>query len=630
VRRTLRTIATALLLVGSTHACFDLEPPIEPTPSVSNTCSEDGDCSTGSCRVGVCTARSTELQALLLELTPPSTQERFRGARTYYPLKVNTNHGGDNEVTIVYPRTVRGDISLAFGAADCRPSPVDVSFVPVETHLGLDAARYTTVSEVGTTIIDKKHVDTHRFSLSGIPEGIYDVYLEDARLVDNSGRPECEVAPQSIRRLRIGSNESVSKYVSNLTQGEARSLRVVVPWSEQFEGWEVDVIHPVTQERLSSRGTLSAPADGATSADVRLRLSKVLGKDVTGSNQELLRFTPPNGTTAPTITMVLAGLEVFERGEALVPELGQLASPVKYQVWVWRSPQGGKVEGSVQFSAVSLESIPPGVNATFERRATIGTGGLVDVDLPPGKYRARVTPNAGTERAPQEAEITVWLPTAGVGETQGGHVIVVPEASTVHGVVRFGRSLPPTGTQVIATGIDAWPLSFLPPAGDPFLPGGSTLVVGEEFSIGGLSCRGCEGGSSGALYNVEIRPSERSGLPWVIAVGEHVAERDVMLSDRTIDMPFVWSGKLAIDTSVGPIPLPRFSVRVFALLGKDGSPLQEVDLPRCNELSSSEVETLPCVARALEVASTRTSDDGALTLLIPQHLDAAPTLDGGL
>lgn len=622
-------MAGAVLLTSSTLGCFDVDPPVEPTPSTVNTCVRNSDCAEGSCRSGVCTAGTTELQALLLELTPPSTQTRFQGSRSYYPLRINTRRGSDNELNIVYPRTVRGDITLAFGAADCRPSPVDVSFVPVESHLGLDTPRYSTVSEVGTTIVDKKHVDTHRFSLSGIPEGTYDVYLEDARLVDNSGRPECEVAPQSIRRLKIGSEESVSKYVSNLQQAEVRSLRVVAPSRPLFRGWEVDVIHPITRERLSSRAILGDPAEGETSASVRLRLSTIAGKDITGSNRELLRFTPPPGTAAPTITMVLAGLEVFERGEALVPELSELPAPVKYQVWVWRSPRGGAVSGRVQFRALSLESIPPGVEATFERRVAIGTGGLVEVALPPGRYLARVTPDAGTERAPQETEVMVWLPTDGVGETQGGQVIVVPPASTVRGTVRFGRRLPPTGTQVVAIGVDAWPQPILPVMPDVFLPGGNTLVDNDEFTIGGLSCRGCEEGGGGALYNVVVRPAEPSGLPWVVTLGEHVDAVDVELPDMNIETPFVWSGTLAVQTSVGLIPLPRFSVRAFALLGKDGLPLAEVDLPRCSELSTAEVETLPCAAYALEVASTRSSDDGELRLLLPQRLLRGETADAG-
>jgi hypothetical protein len=162
------------------------------------------------------------------------------------------------------------------------------------------------------------------------------------------------------------------------------------------------------------------------------------------------------------------------------------------------------------------------------------------------------------------------------------------------------------------------------------LPGGSTLVKRDEFTIGGLTCRGCESGSAGALYNVVVRPAERSGLPWVVALGERVDAEDVLLSDKNIELPFVWSGQLVVETSGGTIPLPRFSVRAFALLGKDGQPLAEVDLPRCSELSAMEVETLPCTARALEVASTRTSDDGAFTLLLPQQLERARVLDGGL
>lgn len=617
-------------LLGVAPACFDIEPPLESPASTTNICGQDSDCDQGSCSsAGVCTASRTDLQALLLELTPPDTQARFQGASTYYPLRLDLRRPSDNLVDIKYPRAVRGDIGLVFGAADCRPSPVEVSFVPVESHLGLDTLRYSTVSVVGTAIVNKKHVDTHRFALSGIPDGTYDVYLEDAQLVDNSARPECEVAPQSIRALQIGSEGAASKYVSNLVQAEARALRVVVPWSSQFQGWTVDVVHPLTKERLSSLGHLTAPSEGATTASVGLRLSQVMGKDVIGKNHELLRFTPPSALAAPTITMVLAGLEVFERGEALVPEMPLLPTPVKYQVWVWRTSQGGSVEGRVQFTAQSLESIPPGVNASFERRATIGDGGLVEVELPPGKYVARVTPDADTDRAQQETEVVVWLPKEGVGETQGGNVIIVPEASSVHGRVRFGRRSPPTGTQVLAVGIDEWPAPYLPQTEEAFLPSKSTLVDGDEFLIGGLTCRGCETGTGGALYNLLVRPAERSGLPWVVAVGEHVDRSDVELPDLNIEVPYVWSATLQVETTVGPIALPRFSVRAFALLGKDGFPLSEVDLPRCNELASSDVETLPCTAYALEVASTRTSDEGKFTLLLPQHLQFGHAPDAG-
>jgi hypothetical protein len=574
--------------------------------------------------------RQTQLSALLLELTPPTTLERFQDARTYQPLLLDSDGPSDHMVTIKYPRTVRGDINMSFGATDCRPSPVVVSFVPVETHLGLDTPRYTTLSEVGTAIVNKKHVDTHSYSISGIPEGTYDVYLEDANLVDNSERPECAVAPQSIRSLEIFSEEGASKYVRTITQAQARTLRVVVPGSSPFTGWEVDVVHPVTRERLSSRAVLPAGEQDAP-VSVELRVSRVMGKDIVGDNQELLRLSPPPSLSAPTVTMVLAGLEVFEPGEALVPALGRLPEPVDYQAWVWRSPNGGKVDGSVQFTATSLDAIPAGINTTFERRATIGESGLLEVQLPPGKYVARVVPSPSSNLAQLETEVTVWLPPgdSGMGTVQGGHVIVVSQASTLTGQVRFERRVPPNGTQVIASGIGRWPSLWQ--SHSRSLPGSRALVSGDEFALTGLTCRECEAEGSGGVYNLFVRPSELSGIPWAVSVGERVTGAQVTVPEITLEMPRVVSGSLWAQSTAGPVGLARFSVRAFALIGKDGQPLHAVDLPRCNQLPPAEVEALPnCAAQVLEVASTRTNDDGSYRLLLPQRLLTRAFADAGL
>ncbi len=612
--------------------CFNLEVPPELEPSNVNSCQTDADCGRNSCRAGACSVGETQLSALLLEITPPITQERFQGARTYYTLGLGGEGLNEHDVKINYPRAVRGEIGLVFGAADCRPSPVRVSFVPVEAHLGLETPRYTTVSEVGTAIVDKKHVDTHRYSLSGIPEGTYDVYLEDANLVDNSQRPECEVAPQSIRSLSIFSEEGASRYVRDLIQSQVRTLRVVVPGSSSFAGWEVDVIHPATRERLSSRAILPTPVDESTPMSVSLRLSQVMGPDFIGSNRELLRLSPPRTVSAPTVTMVLAGLEVFEPGEALVPAVDKFPRPVTYQTWVWRSLDGGNVDGEVQFTALALDAIPTGVNTTLERRAQI-VDGLLEVQLPPGRYLARVIPEFEMESPlPQhETEITVWPSPAsetGAMASQGGHVIVVPEASTVSGRVRYNNEGPPTGTQVIAKAIDDWPAPFWQPAAH-LVPGGSALLAGGEFALDVLTCPDCETSGSGAAYNFVVKPSEVSGLPWAIVVDQRVSSAAMEL-DISLELPRVVSGFLSVNTSVGPVVLPRVSVRAWALVGKDGYPLREVGLPRCNELSPSVVETLPnCAAQVLEVASTRTADDGTFALLLPQGLVMRESPDGG-
>jgi hypothetical protein len=630
----MRLAAWSMALTASVGllGCYDLAEPPLTDESLVNACVENEDCSRGTCWSGVCSIGETRFSALLLELTPPATIERFRGTRIYHTLTLDDDVPSEHTVRVKYPRTVRGDIGLGFGAADCRPSPVRVSFVPVEAHLGLEVPRYTTVSEVGTAIVNKRHVDTHRYSLSGVPEGVYDVYLEDAELVDNSSRPECAVAPQSIRALRIASDEGASTYVRNLVQTQVRTLLVEVLGNSPFVGWEVDVIHPVTWERLSSRAVFATGEDPSTPVSVSLRLSQVSGQDIVGSNRELLRLSPPAHITAPTITMALVGVEAWESGKAQIPALGDLPDPVNYQVWVWRTPNGGGVQGKVHFRSLALEGISPGISTTFERRANIGEGGLVEVKLPPGQYAVRVMPDVQTRLAHHETEVTVWLPSGqggGRGNNQAGHVIVVPSEASAMGRVRFGNQSGPVGTQVVARALDTWPSQRA--SSFQWLPTASALVNGDRFQVRGLTCRACDDENPGAMYAFFVRPPEPSGFPWVISIGERIGATQVMLPNFGLELPRVVSGSLRVETNVGSGALPRFSVRAYGLMDKHGQPLAVADLPRCQQLSASDLETLPnCTAEALEVAFTQSGDDGNFRLLLPSGLTIREPIDAGL
>lgn len=629
----LAALLIALVTALGALGCFELgEPPLNDE-SLVNACLENDECPRGTCWSGVCSIGETQFSALLLELTPPTTIERFRGARIYHTLTLDDDGPSEHTVRIKYPRTVRGDIGLAFGAADCRPSPVRVSFVPVEAHLGLEAPRYTTVSEVGTAIVNKRHVDTHRYSLSGVPEGVYDVYLEDAELVDNSSRPECAVAPQSIRTLRIASDEGASTYVRNLVQTQVRTLLVEVLGNSPFVGWEVDVIHPVTSERLSSRAVFPATEDPSTPVSVSLRLSQVSGQDIVGANRELLRLSPPSHVTAPTIAMALVGVEAWESGKAQIPALGDLPEPVNYQVWVWRTPNGGGVQGKVHFRSLALDGISPGISTTFERRANIGDGGLVEVQLPPGQYAVRVMPDVQSRLAHHETEVTVWLPSGQAGSrgnNQAGHVIVVPGEANAMGRVGYGNQGGPVGTQVVARALDTWP-TRLWQSSFQWLPAASALVSGDRFQVSGLTCRTCDAEDPGAMYAFFVRPPEPSGFPWVISIGERIGAMQVMLPNFRLELPRVVSGSLSVETNVNSGALPRFSVRAYALIDKHGQPLAVTDLPRCNQLSASDLETLPnCTAEALEVAFTQSGDEGNFRLLLPSGLTIRETADAGL
>ena len=307
------------------------------------------------------------------------------------------------------------------------------------------------------------------------------------------------------------------------------------------------MVHPITGERLSSRAVLSADrleetSQGEQFAVADLRVSEVRGTDFVGPNQEQLRLRHPTDVGQPSILMMLAGLEVFQRGEALVPRLQALASQVNYELWVWTSPDGGAVEGKVSFSALELDEIPVGVTGRLQTSVKIGAQGLVSARLPPGTYRVRVDPSLASGRSSVETTVTVWPPLSDDAGSQGGQVLIAPETATVGGDVVFLRSNPPTGTSVRLTGArDA----TRPSASQrPFFPRSvDTLIEGRVFELTGVDCGSCNA-ALGALYILRVAPPEKTGLPWWVGLGLTVSRPDVRLEPIQLNVPVLQPGRL--------------------------------------------------------------------------------------
>lgn len=619
--------------VFAASACTNIAPPApDDGADVVNTCTRSADCAEGSCSPsqGVCSAPRTTLGALLVEVTPPATETGFGGFRLLRSHEL-TETVSDVALVVREPPRLRGDIRLSFADASCRPSPVEVTFTPVEAYLGMETLRYSTLSEVGTEIVDKQHRDTHRYALSGLPDGVYDIYVEDAGQVDNSATPGCAVAPQVFRGQTVTSEENLSRLRLDLIQPQVRSLRVLVPWPSALEGWEVDVVHPITGERLSSRAVLSADrleetSQGEQFAVADLRVSEVRGTDFVGPNQEQLRLRHPTDVGQPSILMMLAGLEVFQRGEALVPRLQALASQVNYELWVWTSPDGGAVEGKVSFSALELDEIPVGVTGRLQTSVKIGAQGLVSARLPPGTYRVRVDPSLASGRSSVETTVTVWPPLSDDAGSQGGQVLIAPETATVGGDVVFLRSNPPTGTSVRLTGArDA----TRPSASQrPFFPRSvDTLIEGRVFELTGVDCGSCNA-ALGALYTLRVAPPEKTGLPWWVGLGLTVSRPDVRLEPIQLNVPVLQPGRLEFQVGGDRFGFPRALLRVFALLDQHGAPARAASLPICSRLSP-DAGDVECLSRAVEVATTRTGADGSFQWLLPQRLERLTALDVG-
>jgi hypothetical protein len=602
----------ACVCVAGLISCIKGDPP-QSRESTSNSCTSDDDCDEGACIASVCATKSTKFGALLFEIIPPAANDAFLGARYYKSVQLSEF---DGELLIAPPLTVGGSILLSMGDPGCRPSPVEVTFVPVETYLGIDTARYSTVSRVGTTIQNQMHVDTHTYQVPGIPPGEYDVFVRDAGMVDNTATPACEVVPD-VRRVNLTANLGTTRVIFNISQGPARALSVVVPSSE-WQGFRADVIHATSHQLLSSRGRLvntGEPTQDEVRAELRLSTTE------TDTNKMLLRLRPPPDRVAPEVSMVLAGLEVFEPGQALVPKLELFGKPVTYQTWVWESiSEGGRVPGKVHFTALQLANVPAGVVASFDVWSSISEQGLVSELLPPGKYRVDVSPRAGSGYSSATSEATVWAPTPDQpGATQGGSVLQVNKVVTLSGTLKASGANPPLGTIVRLVGTPGWPSQGEPFGGQAskvsLPPNVADLVRGDLFQLDDVDCGNCTSDAPALFYNLEVLPPETSGFPRILSPGLSIKGK-VPLEPLTLTLPVVVAGNVVVPERTAAEGrsqgYPGVLVRVHALLSASGEPFA-LGVPGCQQAPASPV----CAVSAIEIASTYTGIDGAFRLLLP-------------
>jgi hypothetical protein len=539
------------------------------------------------------------------------------------------------------PARVEGLISVAINeAASCNPNPraVTLTFTPLERRLGLDALNYSATSTV--TFNDNREAFEHAYSLTGLPDGLYDVYWEDALVSDKAPSSQCEVVPRLERGVRIQSSKGKIPQL-DLASPPSRPLKVMVLWRDDLQDWRVDVVHPLTGERLSTRAQLTGSrlermSDGKVVAVANLVLGTVLGEDYVEPKKELLRLSPPEGQNLPTILMDLEGLEVFTPGQVPVTDLKPFEALVLYRAWVWEAEQPDRfVTGSVTFEALQLADVPSGVDAKLTRHEQIGEDGQVEVRLPPGSYQVRVVPDALSGLAAFETNVEVQKPLVSqtaeeetvAGRTQAGHVIWVPRGVEIGGRVEL-----PTDTT--ASGISVEALSPLRAGLAPvnertqFIPRTVVALVGKRggFQLQAADCGRCEP-EAGAVFDLRVITPPESALPWWVKP-EVLVGAPLHLGAIAVDLPVVYQRRLEFaalldaDERANGRSFPNALIRAYALLDGENRVVNDPNLPTCTTLLKQGLlpEDVSCVRRALQVAETRSLADGLFRLYLPRRL----------
>lgn len=619
----------ALLAWSGVLACGEAPPGDAQNPHLSiNRCQADSECQTGQCDVAhsICVGQS-EIQAAVLEFTPPASDVEFGGFAFYQMLDDLSPQEAERRFELRVPPTIEGEVTLSLGNENCPQSEVEITFVPVEASLGIAAPLYTVRSSIMRVVRDRRPVNLNTYRMAGLPSGRYDLYVRDAGLIDHSETPECAVVPQVYRDQSIRLREGQSSLRLDLVLPRPAPLQVFIPWHDELASWTADIIHAQTGERISSVGVLSEDnlqllqpvddADPQPNAVVSLRWSKPRGEGNPAT--ELLRLQPPSGTGRPTVLWQLSSLQLFEDDEALVPSMSPFSDLTRYQAWVL-GPQGQRFNGVVRFRALRLLDVPQGVLAQLQKTVEINDEGLIEARLPPGVYHVQVMPQmddlalaAAPNRAAFETEVRV-LRLADEDEVQAGQVIEVPPAVSVSGRVAFQRATPAPGT-LIQLEPAAAPRNAEPSQLSGFRPRYGDAIVDTDgrFEVNPVDCGHCTEQGPGAFYSLIVRSPASSGVPWLVVPRLEVqSARDV--GSLSLGVPTLSSGRL----SQRGRAYAGVRVRAYALLDQFGEVVNDAELGWCSRLPAAQsTSEQPCVANAVPIAQTRSASDGTFRLLLP-------------
>jgi len=575
-----------------------------------NSCSQDSDCGSGySCRSKVCQTLNGELESLLVEVSPPG--DSFLPHLTFVTHlgDVPTN-GGSKDIALPAPAQIKGGVYLplsltcypAFQSENGKPMlssvdgtvPATVTLALHQRTLGLSQQTYyaKTGDPVGSGYTFRTKV----------PAGEYDVYFVPPR---KQSSETCIAPPQLYRQFPLGladAEEGASTEITFRMSAISR-LKLVILWppsSPSLEGWTADIIEPSGGNSISTEVVLSAPTpqDQLLAYSVPLtHTSVVMGKStVLDATGELLRLRPPTGAILPTIYLDRSAIGLLETkpdDEVRLTAFSRLPAKVDVRGQLLRKPKGSSVAGTVTFISTEIYGVDPGVFASYQTSTTVGANGLIEVSLPPGKYRVQGQPppwggGLSDDDLLSTAE-TTWEVPADV-PLQWGKVLELPPLRELTGHCRAPGALVRAVPSVEST------TPFRSAFGDlPLYPRSTSGLVNDA---GRFSLQIDPG-----RFDVTVRAPEELGYGWYVRPGLDVADRDLDLSAE-LRLPSVLTGRATIALPTGTRPLASAAIAAYAYLNKDRAYTRDPEQ----------------AVAVVQVAETQAEADGAFRLLLPSSI----------
>ena len=561
-----------------------------PTDSGGEECTENAHCASNSCEDGYCVSSGTELETVLLEITPSSGTPEIAGVR-FTSVLDSLFAGNQRDIELGYVTRVHGVVRgraistekcLAQTSADALEAPLDdslparVTWVPRERLLGLVNPVHTVLTRLvqGSYVLD-----------ANVPPGKYDTYVEPLPVSEGCIRPPLLVLDPEIESGDLA---------LTLKLDAPDVLDVHVRWPQKddvLQGWSLDLIERDAGRVLSNRAQLGAPTNTDAGLEYAVKLVSYGQPDTARRVSEIVRFSPPDDAVAPVIYVERSVVELFQDNYGIIDQLTELPAPVRFEGRVTQKNGTTPAPGTVKLMALELSALNPGTIAEFSRTATTGEDGVFSADVLPGKYRVIAEPS---DPAFSQAEIEVTV-TQGEG-TQAGRVIEVPERARVRGFISGFWAGSYSGVVVQARStVGSKSLSILDLARGlaPRIPRASSGATNSDgaFSVG----------LDPGTFDVLVQPNPSEGLAWTVRRAVTVTDGDVDLGAVENAEPYSVSGTL---TSSNVRSVPSALIRAYAYL-KDGV------------LTADPSEA----TSVIQVGETRSDSDSRFRLLLPTRIE---------
>lgn len=187
----------------------------------------------------------------------------------------------------------------------------------------------------------------------------------------------------------------------------------------------------------------------------------------------------------------------------------------------------------------------------FVRTTAVGT---YQVTLPPGQYDVWITPHETTD--PNAVPLARTYKTLAVAGAQSGKSFIVSPRVHLRGRVVVGASQPLVGAEVVAQpSADRFAQSVANDKTELTWPREARAVTDADGRYD-LTVDPWDAPSSVAAspkFDIAVRPSEGSRLPWFVLTNTVVANADVALADIQLPAPMAVSLQL-VDDFNNPVP----------------------------------------------------------------------------